>query len=57
MSIDATVLMICHRLHAVSDFDHVILMDRGHVAEAGAPRDLLRKQGGLFAALAGELVE
>jgi ABC-type multidrug transport system fused ATPase/permease subunit len=57
MGLDATVLMICHRMHAIEDFDHVVFMDKGQVAEAGAPRELLRRPDGRLAALVGELVQ
>lgn len=36
-----TVLVIAHRLSTVADFDRLLVMDKGHVAEFGSPRELL----------------
>eukprot|EP00615_Pteridomonas_danica_P010179 CAMPEP_0114329460 /NCGR_PEP_ID=MMETSP0101-20121206/1097_1 /TAXON_ID=38822 ORGANISM="Pteridomonas danica, Strain PT" /NCGR_SAMPLE_ID=MMETSP0101 /ASSEMBLY_ACC=CAM_ASM_000211 /LENGTH=661 /DNA_ID=CAMNT_0001459141 /DNA_START=21 /DNA_END=2006 /DNA_ORIENTATION=+ len=47
---NATLLTIAHRLHTVADFDQIIVMDEGQLAEMGRPRDLL-KSGGVFASM------
>ncbi|XP_041970656.1 probable multidrug resistance-associated protein lethal(2)03659 [Aricia agestis] len=39
----STVLTIAHRLHTVMDYDRVIVMDKGRVAETGHPYELLTK--------------
>ncbi|KAK4188360.1 hypothetical protein QBC35DRAFT_382688 [Podospora australis] len=36
-----TVLVIAHRLSTVADFDRLLVLDKGRVAEMGTPRDLL----------------
>ncbi|MGN6105300.1 MAG: ABC transporter transmembrane domain-containing protein, partial [Kofleriaceae bacterium] len=47
----STVLMIVHRLAAARACDRVIVMDRGRVAEQGAPRALLADSNSAFAGL------
>jgi len=43
LSLEATVLMICHRLQHITRFDKVVVMDAGMVAEEGAPAELMSK--------------
>lgn len=43
-----TVIVIAHRMRTVMGADHVVVLDRGRVAEEGSPTDLLER-GGLFA--------
>jgi ABC-type multidrug transport system fused ATPase/permease subunit len=43
---DATLLTIAHRLHTVADFDKVVVMDGGKLAEVGRPLDLLNDATG-----------
>ncbi len=40
-----TTLVIAHRLSTVARADQMIVLDRGRVAEAGAPADLLARRG------------
>jgi len=47
-----TVIVIAHRLATIQNADHVIVMSRGRVVEAGPPADLMRA-GGAFARLSG----
>lgn len=49
---DRTILAISHSISAVVDFDRVVVMDGGKVAEAGSPKALMANKGSLFAALA-----
>ncbi len=42
-----TVLAIAHRLSTIAEMDRIIVMDQGHIAEAGSHRELLAK-GGLY---------
>lgn len=49
---DRTVLAISHSISAVMDFDRVVVMDGGKVAEVDSPKALMAKKGSLFAALA-----
>lgn len=46
-----TVISVVHRLNTVLEFDTVILLDRGTVAETGSPNELLQQEGGRFRAL------
>lgn len=47
---EQTLLVIAHRLSTIANADHVVVLSRGQVAEAGSPSVLLAK-GGLFAEL------
>ena len=42
---DATILVVAHRLLTVADFDNVLVMSDGQVAEFGPPAQLMAKQG------------
>lgn len=48
---DTTLLTIAHRLNTIIDYDVVIVMDKGKVAEFGSPRELLKNESGIFTAL------
>ena len=48
---DTTLLTIAHRLNTIIDYDAVIVMDKGMVAEFGSPRDLLKDKDGIFTGL------
>ena len=39
--IATTIITIAHRLNTVIDFDRIVVMHAGKVAECGSPRDLL----------------
>ncbi|THC88453.1 hypothetical protein EYZ11_012101 [Aspergillus tanneri] len=45
----STVLYVAHRLEILSQFDRVMVMDKGQIAEFGDPRELLQKPDSLFA--------
>lgn len=40
---NSTVIAVAHRVNTVKDFDYVIVMDSGKIAEAGDPSELLKK--------------
>ncbi|AIN98475.2 p-glycoprotein, putative [Leishmania panamensis] len=43
-----TVITIAHRLHTVAQYDKIIVMDHGVVAEMGSPRELVMNSQSLF---------
>lgn len=47
---DRTVIMIAHRLDSLLDFDRIVMLEQGALAEMGPPKELL-EQGGAFATL------
>lgn len=47
------VILATHRLHWMADMDHIIVMDKGTIAEQGSHNELLRR-GGLYAQLIRE---
>ena len=48
---DTTLLTIAHRLNTVIDYDMILVMDRGKVAEFGPPSELLTNEDGIFTAM------
>ncbi|KAM8869402.1 multidrug resistance-associated protein 1-like isoform 3-T3 [Spinachia spinachia] len=42
---NCTVLTIAHRLNTIMDYNRVIVMDRGHIAEIDSPSELIRLRG------------
>ncbi|KAK8849677.1 hypothetical protein IAR55_005012 [Kwoniella newhampshirensis] len=48
---DSTILTIAHRIHTIIDFDKVMVMDQGHIAEFASPAELLRDHKSKFYAL------
>lgn len=42
-----TVLVIAHRMRTVAGADHIVVLENGHVAEQGAPAELMER-GGLY---------
>ena len=52
---DATILTIAHRLFTLADYDKIILMENGRVAEFGSPSGLLEDPRGKFTALVNAL--
>ena len=48
---DRTIIAIAHRLDTILDFDRVVVMAAGEVAEVGQPRRLIETHGSLFRGL------
>jgi ABC-type multidrug transport system fused ATPase/permease subunit len=42
---DRTVLVIAHHLDTIRNFDKIVVLDKGRVAESGSPDSLLAAQG------------
>lgn len=42
---DSTLLVIAHRLSTIADFDRILVLSDGMVAEYGTPRELWEKEG------------
>ncbi|KAK4181284.1 P-loop containing nucleoside triphosphate hydrolase protein [Triangularia setosa] len=52
---DATLLVIAHRLSTIADFDRVLVLSDGCVAEYGSPKELWEKgKGGIFRGMCEE---
>jgi ABC-type multidrug transport system fused ATPase/permease subunit len=45
---DTTVLTVAHRLNTVADYDSILVLKDGKVAEEGAPWELLEQKGLFF---------
>ncbi|KAL1301466.1 hypothetical protein AAFC00_005715 [Neodothiora populina] len=46
-----TIIAIAHHLQTIMDFDTVIVVDNGRIAEMGSPTDLAHEEGTLFSQL------
>ncbi|KAK4451704.1 P-loop containing nucleoside triphosphate hydrolase protein [Podospora aff. communis PSN243] len=51
---DSTLIVIAHRLSTIADFDRILVLSDGQVAEYGPPRDLWKKEGGIFRGMCEE---
>jgi NHLM bacteriocin system ABC transporter ATP-binding protein len=50
--LNATRIIIAHRLSSVADADRIIVMDKGRIVQCGRYEELLADDNGLFASLA-----
>ncbi|KAI7829941.1 P-loop containing nucleoside triphosphate hydrolase protein [Kickxella alabastrina] len=48
---DSTLFCIAHRLRTVIDYDRVLVLDKGRIAEFDTPCGLLQREAGLFRAM------
>ncbi|CAJ1389552.1 unnamed protein product [Effrenium voratum] len=46
---DWTLVVVCHRLHYIREFDNIFVFEEGRVVERGNPEFLLRKANGQLA--------
>lgn len=42
---DCTILCIAHRLNTIADYDNIVVLNKGEIAEIGTGYDLLCKNG------------
>ena len=52
---DCTVITIAHRLGTIMEYDNILVLNEGEVAEFGTPQSLLELKDGLFSSLTREL--
>jgi ABC-type multidrug transport system fused ATPase/permease subunit len=45
---DSTLVVIAHRLSTIADFDRILVLSEGSVAEFGTPRELWETEGSVF---------
>ena len=45
MFVDCTVLAIAHRINTIMDYDRVLVLDKGEVAEFDTPQALMESKG------------
>ncbi|KAK4161185.1 P-loop containing nucleoside triphosphate hydrolase protein [Cladorrhinum sp. PSN259] len=50
----STLMVIAHRLSTIADFDRIMVLSDGKIAEFGSPRELWEKDKGLFRAMCEE---
>ncbi|PPQ97414.1 hypothetical protein CVT26_006798 [Gymnopilus dilepis] len=48
---DVSVITVAHRLQTIMDADRIMVLDDGHIAEFGQPKDLLKNEAGMLRAL------
>jgi ABC-type multidrug transport system fused ATPase/permease subunit len=51
---DSTLMVIAHRLSTIADFDKILVLDDGKVAEFGTPKTLMEIEGGIFRGMVSE---
>ena len=50
----STIVTIAHRLNTIIDYDRVLVMDKGMVAEFDTPKNLMSNKDSIFYGMAKE---
>jgi len=48
---DSTIITIVHRIRTIADFDRVLVMNAGEIAEYDAPLKWMQQEDGIFRSL------
>ena len=51
---NTTMLTIAHRLDTILDYDQILVLENGSLAEFGKPQDLIADSNGIFTSLVGQ---
>eukprot|EP00382_Lankesteria_abbotti_P001470 CAMPEP_0113845072 /NCGR_PEP_ID=MMETSP0372-20130328/563_1 /TAXON_ID=340204 /ORGANISM="Lankesteria abbotti" /LENGTH=401 /DNA_ID=CAMNT_0000814093 /DNA_START=366 /DNA_END=1571 /DNA_ORIENTATION=- /assembly_acc=CAM_ASM_000359 len=51
---NCTILTIAHRVDTIVDYDRILVMDDGRLAEFGRPEELMAKENGIFRSMCVE---
>jgi len=46
--VGCTIITIAHRLNTVLDYDRIVVLKEGSIAELDTPKNLMKKEGGIF---------
>ena len=47
----STIITIAHRLNTVLDYDRILVLKEGNVAEMDSPKQLMQTEGSIFRAM------